>query len=105
MSIPQTSGPAFIYIARIAPATSVARTDLYFLGTCEQPPTLQLNPQWEPIMNDVSGSLLPLDYSYQGEDGLLSGTLNKWNEKVYMRLASHGLAQSNIGGAGVTPFN
>ncbi len=93
MSTPQCSGPAFIYIARLAPGTVPTTAQLYFLGTCEQPPTMQFNPQWEPIMNDIGGSLLPIDYSYQGEDGLVSGTLNKWNETVYLRLASHGLAQ------------
>lgn len=92
MSTAQVSGPCYMYIAR--PTTTYLKTsELYFLGTCEQPPTIQLNPQWEPVMNDIGGSLLPIDYSYQGEDGLISGTLNKWNELVYRRLASHALYQ------------
>lgn len=91
MATTQVSGPAFIYIARQLPAATPTGAQLFFLGTCEQPPSLQLNPQWEPIMNDVGGSLLPIEYTYQGEDGLLSGVLNKWNEAVYAALATHGL--------------
>lgn len=98
MAIPQTSGPAWLYIARIGSVATPTTAQLYFLGSCEQPPTLQLNPQWEPVMNDQGGSLLPIDYSYQGEDGLFSGTLNKWNETVYKQLANHGIAQ--LAGAG-----
>lgn len=96
MAIPMVSGPANFYVARQAAfpyAYPASKATIYFLGTCEQPPTLQLNPQWEPVMNDVGGSLLPIDYSYQGEDGLISGTLNKWNELIYTFISSHGLAQ------------
>ena len=93
MAIIQVSGPAFIYVSRTVPASTPSAASILFLGTCEQPPTLQLNPQWEPVMNDQGGSLLPIDYTYQGEDGLISGTLNKWNEQVYLNLASHGLSQ------------
>jgi hypothetical protein len=97
MSIAQVSGPAYLYISRLALSaigTPATTAQLYFLGTCETPPTLQLNPQWEPVMNDIGGSMLPIDYSYQGEDAVLSGTLNKWNETVYLNLASHALAQT-----------
>jgi hypothetical protein len=107
MSIAQVSGPCYLYISRLTIATNTsgvtalstpaAAAQLYFLGTCETPPTLQLNPQWEPIMNDIGGSMLPIDYSYQGEDAVLSGTLNKWNELVYKNLASHSLAQGVSG--------
>lgn len=102
MSIPQCSGPAWIYLgyptfpsmpttATNLPTPTTAQ--LYFLGTCEKVPVMNFNPQWEPIMNDEAGSIIPIEYSWQGENGVLQMTLNKWNEYVYRMLASHNLSQ------------
>lgn len=94
---PFCTGPGFIYVsksafgspssaANVAPSGTPAKADILYLGTCEGTVRIRVNPEYEPIMNDVAGVRLPLDYSYQGRDAELVGTLTDWNEAVYQRL-------------------
>lgn len=100
------SGPCYIYIslqrataggAIITPATTVAKADIRYLGTCEQAPRIRLNPQYEGVVNEKAGIKLPIDYSYQGEDGEVAGTLTEWNELVYERIQNKPAQSGTLG--------
>ncbi len=96
---PFCTGPGYIYVSKnainggsgsggvnVLPSGTPAKADILLLGTCETAPRIRVNPEYEPIMNDVAGVRLPLDYSYQGKDAEIVGTLTDWNEAVYERL-------------------
>lgn len=58
-----------------------------YLGTAEDAPKIELGPEFEPVLNDVTGKKKPLDMQYQGEDALISADLNRYSETVYAVLA------------------
>lgn len=100
MAIINVTGPTFLMVSRaasasgsssgyVAPATALAKTDLLFLGTCESGASIQIQTMYEEVINDVGGSMLPIAKIYQGQQGAVVGTLNKYNEAVYARLADH----------------
>lgn len=53
-----------------------------YLGTCESMPQDSRAPEYEPVMNDVSGSKVPLDFAYEGESSQISMILTRWNEDI-----------------------
>ena len=76
MSQPWTTGPALLYCgvgSSFAPL---------FLGTCERPPRITLRPEYEAYFNDLAGQRIPMDQVFQGEDGIVSIDLNRWDESV-----------------------
>lgn len=78
------TGPAHVFVG-FSNQTGVG-TPLY-LGTAEDAPEIELGPEFEPVMNDISGKKKPLDMQYQGEDALISVDLNRYNEATYALLA------------------
>lgn len=117
------TGPAFIYVtkcnfgtggggsgatidtapssaANVAPGGTPAKTDIFYLGTCEVAPKIRISPQWEKVMNDIGGAILPIDYTYQGEDGEIAGTLTMWNEDVYYNIQSKPAEVRGVNSAG-----
>lgn len=67
-----SSGPALIY-------TNATGTPA-FLGTCESAPDIELTGEFEPIFNDLSGTRLPMDRIWEGEEGLMNFVMTYWNE-------------------------
>ena len=70
-----------------------------YLGTCEAYPQDNRNPQYEALMNDFSGTKIPFDFSWEGEDSQISMVLTRWNEPVALRMeAKPNPATAAIGG-------
>lgn len=103
MAQPYVSGPAHIYVGATDVVTTRQGTFVnsndrsfigasagpnFYLGTCEQYPVASINAGWEPLFNDVGGSVIPHDIVYQGEEAFIFMTLSRWNEGVYAALAS-----------------
>lgn len=55
---------------------------ILYLGTCESMPQDQRNPEYEMLMNDISGSKVPLDVAWEGESAQISLVLTRWDENV-----------------------
>lgn len=53
-----------------------------YFGTCESFPQDSRSPQYEFLMNDLSGSKVPLDLSYQGESSQVSVVMTRWDENL-----------------------
>lgn len=92
-----STGPANLYIS--APTINVSygmndlltypdSADVFFLGTCETAPAINIEPSFMPIKADIGGPMLPFDHLFVGEIGVVSGVLNKWNEAVYTKLTA-----------------
>jgi hypothetical protein len=54
---------------------------LYF-GTCESMPQDQRQPEYEMLMNDASGSKVPLDMAWEGESAQISLVMTRTNQPV-----------------------
>lgn len=50
------------------------------VGTAEAKPTIFLYDEWDSVFNDLGGSKIPFDDSYQGEYAIIRGDLTRWNE-------------------------
>lgn len=92
-----STGPANLYVSLSSTGSSLTMADLlaypskattYFLGTCEQPPKINIEPAYMPIKADIGGPLLPFDHLFTGEIGVVAGILNSWNETVYQELTA-----------------
>ncbi len=86
-----TTGPAYLYIA------SVAGQNAQFLGTAEYAPRIEIRPGWEPVFNDLGGSKVPFDMSYQGEEGFTFAEINRYNEVVLARLQARPQTANYLG--------
>lgn len=98
MANENVTGPAFLYVsipkrtmtnsATGLPAALAYPTsgDIRFLGTSQQPPRIGFNVNYDPVMNDNTGTIVPMDYQYQGQSVQLAYTLNYWNEAVLIEL-------------------
>ena len=97
MAIPYVTGPGLIYVAFGAGSTFTNPSQPYFLGTCERTPEIDLNPEWEVVMNSVGGTRIPIDDTYQGEWAIISTLFTRWNEPTYARLANYIATSSGTG--------
>ena len=68
-----------------------------YLGTCESYPQETRSPEYEALINDISGTKVPLDFAFEGESAQISMVLTRWNEPVALRLE----AKPNPGTAAV----
>jgi hypothetical protein len=59
---------------------------IQYFGTCESMPQDVRSPTYEMLMNDISGSQVPLDVAYQGEAAQISLTMTRWNETLAQSL-------------------
>ncbi len=53
-----------------------------YLGTCEQMPQDSRSPEYEMLMNDLSGSKVPLDMAFEGVSAQVSMVLTRWDNTV-----------------------
>jgi hypothetical protein len=96
------TGPAHIYVAptdvTTTPTLSYTSATpaaggftptrvIQYLGTAEKQPRIVVDSQFEPLFNDMGGGT-PLDYMFQGEEGVVSVVLTRWNETVLRRIRS-----------------
>lgn len=85
------------YRTRITPTFQVVAVP-YYLGTCEQMPTIEVRPNYRPIyINDV-GKKVPYDLLYEGKDAILSMTLNNFSE--YLHAIIGGRTNARVPGGG-----
>lgn len=82
MAKPYVRGPGFLF-ANVGGGGSAV-----FLGTAERSPRIQVRPHFSPVYNDLAGQSVPLDMSFDGEDGFVIADLTRWNESGYAALAS-----------------
>lgn len=74
-----TTGPAHIFVGV---GTGTGGLDVAYLGTCENAPRVQLRPASKGVMNAISGTVVPHDKSFQGEEGFIGLDLTRWNQSV-----------------------
>lgn len=70
-----SSGPVHIFCG-------IVGSGVQYLGTGERAPKIRLNPEWDAVMNDLSGTKLPMDYIFEGEEAFVGVTLTRWNQPV-----------------------
>lgn len=75
-----TTGPAHIYVGPL--------TSPIYLGTCEESPDLELVAVEKDVFNTLGGVGIPFDKAYQGEIGLITAQLNRFNAPVYQTIAN-----------------
>jgi hypothetical protein len=64
-----TTGPALMYINY---------GSWLYLGTAESPPDIDLIGGFDPVYNDLGGTVLPFDRIYEGEEAVISFVLNRY---------------------------
>lgn len=72
----QATGAVHIYVR--PPGGS---QPLYF-GTSESFPKDTRNPEYEPVMNDISGSKVPLDFAWEGESAIISLVMTRVEQSI-----------------------
>lgn len=107
MAMPYVAGPCHIYVGVgattpidlvAAVAAPLAAASIRYLGTCEQAPSIRINPRWVPVMNDITGPAMPYDQMWCGEDADAVGDLTIWNEAVYTKLGARPNFEENTRG-------
>ncbi len=63
-------------------------TTIYYLGTGEQAPIIQISPLYSPVGNDIAGDQIPFDDQYMGKTASAVVTLTRWNEAVAQALSN-----------------
>lgn len=66
--------------------TAVGAQAPRFFGTTESMPQDTRTPEYEPLMNDITGSRLPLDMAWQGMSAQVSLVMTRWDEAVAEQL-------------------
>lgn len=97
MAQPYVSGPVhvFVGIGGYAGSTSAMLTkNPAYLGTGERAPRPSFRPGFEPLMNDVTGTRIPYDWVFEGEEALVTVRLTRWDENVLFAM------QNRVGAAG-----
>src|SRR5882672_11912422 len=62
-----------------------AGSPLYF-GTTESMPDDRRQPEYEMLMNDASGSKVPLDMAWEGESAQISLVMTRWDETIAQQM-------------------
>ncbi len=73
MAQPFATGAVHVFIGMTVDAAQ-------YVGTCESFPMQDVQREWDAVMNDLSGSKLPLDYVYEGEQAIISCVFTRWNQ-------------------------
>lgn len=82
-----TTGPALVYVqapiaAGLGGATllkALRATTPQFLGTFESRPEIEVDPAFQPVLNDLGGPMVPIDRVYTGKEARASGVMNRLN--------------------------
>lgn len=93
-------GPALIYVG-----TGAAKA-FQFLGWMTSGVRLTLQAEFEDVMADFGGTRIPVDSTFQGEQGYVAGDLSKYNEGIMSILSARTASAASITGgalAGLMP--
>lgn len=84
MAQPWVSGPVHIYVSfdGLSPFAYPAKSDIKYLGMCEQAPQRTTVANHQPLMTDATGPAVPYDQMFVGETGIIAGQLVVWNEVI-----------------------
>lgn len=88
---PYVAGPTPLFVSQSGQSTPL------LLGTCMGGVQLRANPAYDPVMNDIGGSILPVDETYQGEEWSVSGLLTVGDWAVLEMLAARPSTSSTPG--------
>ena len=75
------------------------------LGFSQGGLTIDTADEFEPFMNDVAGSRVPMDMQYQGSQAFISGIVNRWNEATFARIEALQRRSKNIEGNHLLMFD
>jgi hypothetical protein len=89
------TGPAHVHVGLPGGFGSSTATIIY-LGTCEDSPRVTLRPMTAPVLNSITGGV-PMDLSFQGEEGFIGLDLTRWNQPVLDGIRSRATASSRPG--------
>lgn len=93
-----STGPALFYF-------DIGQGPKYF-GTVEDAPLIELETRFKEIRNDLFGTELPADRSYQGQEGTISGNFNRFNFNLILAAMTRPFTTTNAaGGAAVEGSN
>lgn len=76
MAQPFVTGPAGLYL--LFPGQS----SILFLGHSQRGCRIEDVYEWEPVLNDVSGTRYPFDMAFEGVESFVSCELTRWNMPV-----------------------
>lgn len=78
------TGPALIY----AGLANALGTSPVFVGTGESAPDIDIKAEFDPVMNDLGGTRVPFDRCFEGEEGMVSVVLNRFNWSAIRQMMS-----------------
>jgi hypothetical protein len=81
MANPYVTGPVHVWIRFYG-------SSALYLGTGRNAPRFRIRRAWEGIMNDITGTQIPFDMLYEGQEAFTTVELTRWNEGTYQLLAS-----------------
>lgn len=88
MAQPYVTGPVAVYVGIGSLGNPLATYAPVFFGHGERAPKPSLNRGYEPVMCDLSGTQLPFDVLYEGQDALIRVDFTRWNEPVYQAISN-----------------
>lgn len=98
-----STGASWVYLG-----LGSGNAPLYF-GTCEGYPRDERKPEYEMLMNDLSGRKVPLDFCWQGETATISLVMTRWDEGMIRMLEAKpnpmGSALSGLGASNPGTWN
>ncbi len=92
-----TTGPADLWVAGNTFSSPSGFGAVFYLGSCESKPHIDVIRHWRPVEDDLYGQAEPADLQYQGQGAVITAALSRWNELVYQTLVLRGFTRA--GGA------
>lgn len=92
LSLPayHVTGPVHHYVR------TPTSTDIFYLGTAETTPRVELRPAYRDIMNDIAGRTLPAQRTKDGESAVVGTVLTRYSKAAYGRLCAVGSQIPNL---------
>lgn len=80
LSLPDyhVTGPVHHYLR--SPA---APNQIFYLGTAETTPRVELRPAYQDVMNDIAGRSLPAQRTFDGESAMIGTVLTRFSKSAY----------------------
>jgi hypothetical protein len=78
-------GPAHIFV-QFRTGTGSSYESAVYLGTCETAPQDSDEPKYVPVMNNIGGSEVPVQLTYQRRQITVAGVFNRYDYSVVRRI-------------------
>lgn len=66
-------------------------SNIYYLGTAETTPRVELRPAYRDIMNDIAGRTLPGQRTFDGEAAMIGTVLTRFSKEAYAWILQAGV--------------